>query len=339
MESASSRDPIVVHVEDLWGHSRKYPLDFLRGHRRGFHGAGPPGDKATIKGSIDHVRDPEATPKLLFTLHRAKNAAESVPVIVQAAWGFERFGPPPEGPTPKEQVIDKGWAFVTFNTTALQAEIGAGLDEGIIGLMSESELREPDDRGVWAASSWGLSRILDYLETVPEVDATKAGVQGHSRWGKTGLLAAALDQRWAIAVPSCSGAMRASLEKRNYGETINDVASANESHRMAGNFLKYADNWQAMPVDVHLLISLVAPGPLFVTSAIEDHWTNQRGTFLVAKEATPVYKFFGAHGLGTDRMPAPDSAVTEGELTWRSTRVDIPPFQIGRCLSNLPSGI
>jgi hypothetical protein len=273
--------------------------------------------KRTITGTIDNSRYPETHPELQFTLHLPKDASPPVPVIVQAAWGLERFGPPPEGPTPKEQVIDKGWAFVTFNTTALQPDHAAGLDEGIIGLMNEGQLREPDEWGVLAAWSWGLSRILDYLEIVPAVDATRAGVQGHSRWGKTVLLAAALDRRWAVAFPSCSGAMGASLEKRNYGETIDNVASTNEYHWMAGNYLKYADNWDAMPVDAHLLISLVAPRPLFITGATKDHWTDQRGMFLAAQEASPVYKFLVADGLAVDSMPAPDSSAIGGDLAWR----------------------
>lgn len=273
--------------------------------------------KKTITGTIDNSRYPETQPRILFTLHLPKEVTTPVPVIVQAAWGFERFGPPPEGPTPKEQVIDKGWAFVTFNTTALQPDHAAGLDEGIIGLMNEGDLREPGEWGVLAAWSWGLSRILDYLETVPAVDATRAGVQGHSRWGKTALLAAALDRRWAVAFPSCSGAMGASLEKRDYGETIDIVASTNEYHWMAGHFLNYAGNWDAMPVDAHLLISLVAPRPLFLTGATEDHWTDQRGMFLAATEAAPVYEFLGADGLSVDSMPPPDSSAIGGDLAWR----------------------
>lgn len=273
--------------------------------------------KKTIKGTIDNSRYPKATPELLFTLHLPEEATGPVPVIVQAAWGFGRLGPPPDGPTPKEQVIEQGWAFVTFNTTALQADNGAGLDEGIIGLMNKGQLREPDDWGVLAAWSWGLSRVLDYLESNPDVDATRAGVQGHSRWGKTALLAAALDRRWAIAYPSCSGAMGASLEKRNWGETIDNVASASEYHWMAGNFLRYADNWQAMPVDAHLLISLVAPRPLFVTAATEDHWTDPRGMFLATKAASPVYELLGADGVAADHMPAPNVSLIDRDLAFR----------------------
>lgn len=273
--------------------------------------------KKTITGTIDNSRYPEANPELQFTLHLPPEATNPVPVIVQASWGFGSFGPPPDGPTPKEQVLAKGWAFVTFNTTALQADNGAGLDEGIIGLMNNGEFREPDDWGVLMAWSWGLSRILDYLETTAEVDASRAGVQGHSRWGKTALLAAAMDRRWEVAFPSCSGAMGASLEKRNWGETIDIVASSGEYHWMAGNYLKYVDNWQAMPADAHLLISLVAPRPLFITAATEDHWTDPRGMFLAAKKASPVYDLLGARGLSADSMPAPDESLIDHELAFR----------------------
>jgi hypothetical protein len=214
-------------------------------------------------------------------------------------------------------VLALGWAFATVHTGNVQADNGAGLSAGIIGLVNEGRPRTPADWGVLAAWSWGLSRALDYLATDPAVDARRAAVQGHSRWGKTALLAGALDDRWAIVYASCSGAMGASLEQRAWGETIDNVAGSGEYHWMAGNFLKYAGHWNDMPVDAHELIALVAPRPLFITGGTRDQWSDPHGEFLAAVGADPVYRLLGARGLGTTIMPEPDSTLMSGELAFR----------------------
>jgi hypothetical protein len=215
------------------------------------------------------------------------------------------------------QVLGLGWAYATVNTGNIQADNGAGLGEGIIGLVNRGQPREPDQWGVLAAWSWGLSRALDYLETDPAIDAKRAAIQGHSRWGKTALLSGALDARWAIVWPSCSGAMGASIEKRSWGENIDNVAGGGEYHWMAGNFLKYAGHWQDMPVDAHELIALVAPRPVFITGGTRDQWSDPHGEFLAAVGADPVYRLLGKRGLGTTTMPAPDVSLIDAELAFR----------------------
>lgn len=281
------------------------------------------GGKAILKkitGNIDNSRFPSDTPRIDLSLYLPAGATGPVPVVVQVSGGLN-FAPPGtanQGPTPMEQVLALGWGFATFNTSALQADKGAGLRQGIIGLVAEGKPRRPNDWGVLAAWSWGLSRALDYLETDPQVDAKKVGLQGHSRWGKTALVAAAYDPRWAIVFSSCSGAMGASLEKRNFGEIIDNVAGVSEYHWMAGNFLKYGGNWEALPVDAHQLIALVAPRPVFITGGTKDLWSDPHGEFLACVAAEPVYRLLGKKGLGTIQMPAPDVALTEGELAFRN---------------------
>ncbi len=269
----------------------------------------------TIVGHIDNSRYPAATPSINITLYLPATITDAVPVIVRVG-GF--FGGAQEMPDAVAQVLDLGWAFATVNTGAIQMDSGAGLNEGIIGLVNEGAAREPDDWGVLAAWSWGMSRALDFFDQHEQVDATRAAIQGHSRNGKTALLAAALDDRWAIAFPSCSGAMGASLEKRNWGETIDNVAGTSEYHWMAGNFLKYGGNWEAMPVDAHLLIALVAPRPVFITGGTTDQWSDPHGEFLAALGADPVYQLLGANGLGTTTMPEPDVSLISGELAFRN---------------------
>jgi hypothetical protein len=240
-------------------------------------------------------------------------------VIVRIGGGaFAGGGQPAQLNPVAAQVLALGWAYATFNPGAVQADNGAGLDEGIIGLVNRGRPRDPEQWGSLAAWSWGLSRVLDYLETDPQIDVRRSAVQGHSRYGKTALLAGALDPRWGMVFSSCSGAMGASLEKRHWGETIDNVAGPSEYHWMAGNFLKYGGNWEAMPVDAHSLIALVAPRPIFITGGTTDQWSDPHGEFLAALGADPVYRLLGAGGLGATTMPAPDVSLVSGALAFRN---------------------
>jgi len=268
-----------------------------------------------IKGLIDNSRYPAAKPSIDIALYLPWNRTGRVPVIVTVGGFFG--GPPNRLPASVQQVLAMGWAAASVNTGTIQADNGAGFSEGIIGLMNDGRPRKPDDWGVLAAWSWGMSRALDYLTTDPAIDGTKTAIQGHSRWGKTALLAGALDQRWAIVWPSCSGAMGSSLEKRSWGETIDNVAGTSEYHWMAGNFLKYAGHWNDMPTDAHELIALVAPRPVFNTGGTKDQWSDPHGEFLASLAADPVYRLLGKNGLGTTEMPAPDVSLTSGENAFR----------------------
>ena len=265
-----------------------------------------------LLGRIDNARYPAATPSIPVTYYRPVNAKGKIPMMV-IVWGSF-----PQPLLSIEKLIDAGWAVALVNTGAIQMDSGAGLHEGIIGLMNEGKDRKPDDWGVLAAWSWGLSRVLDYFEKDSGINAKQIGIQGHSRWGKTAMLAGALDTRWAIVFSSCSGSMGASLEKRNYGETIDNVAGSGEYHWMAGNFLKYGGNWAAMPVDAHDLMALIAPRPLFITGGTKDSWSDSKGEFLACVGASPVYTLLGKKGVGTNQMPAPDVALIDGDLAFRN---------------------
>jgi hypothetical protein len=282
----------------------------------------------TIIGQIDNSAYPSASPVLKLTLTLPAHPTGRVPVVVVVAPGA---GPPPrplpgpsvaKGQAPGvslpplvDQVLARGWGLARFYTDSLQPDSGSGLTRGIIGLMSRGQPRaRPDDWGVVAAWVWGLSRAIDYFETDPDVDARRLGVEGHSRWGKTALWAAASDQRWAIVYASCSGEGGAKLFRRNYGETTDNIAG---SYWMAGAFRKYGGHWNDLPVDAHELIALIAPRPAFITGATQDPWSDPHGEFLAAVAAGPVYRLLGQRDLGTVIMPAPDVALVSGEIAFR----------------------
>ena len=267
--------------------------------------------RKSIIGTIDNRRYPAATPTIPVTYYRPVNASGAIPLMV-IVWGSF-----PQPMASIEKLIDAGWAVATVNTGAIQQDNGAGLHEGIIGLMNGGKDRQPDEWGVLSAWSWGLSRVLDYFEKDKSINSNQIGIEGHSRWGKTALLAAALDPRWAIVFASCSGSMGASLEKRNAGEVIDNVAGSGLYHWMAGNFLKYGGNWAAMPVDAHEMIALIAPRPLFITGGTKDLWADPKGEFLACVAASPVYELLGKKGIGTTEMPDPDVALIDGELAFR----------------------
>jgi hypothetical protein len=235
-------------------------------------------------------------------------------------YGAPRPGPapasqpePPPG-SPLYQLLAIGWGYATMEVGPIQNDYSGGLTTGIIGLMSQGKPRQPEDWGALTAWSWGASRALDYFETDPSVDARQMGLEGHSRYGKAALLAAALDPRWAIVFPSCSGQGGAKPSRRNWGETVDNVAS---SHWFAANFRKYAGHWDDLPVDAHELIALVAPRPVFLNGGAGDQWADPQGAFLAAVAAGPVYRLLGRKDLGSTAMPAPDAALTSGELAFR----------------------
>jgi hypothetical protein len=212
------------------------------------------------------------------------------------------------------QLLAIGWGYATMEVGPIQNDYSGGLTSGVIGLVSEGKPRKPDDWGALTAWVWGLSRVLDYCETDKLVDAKQMGVEGHSRYGKAALLAVATDPRWAIVYPSCSGEGGAKPSRRNWGETLDNVAS---SHWFAPNFRKYAGHWNDLPVDSDELIALVAPRPIFLNGGTGDQWADPHGAFLAGVAAGPVYRLLGKKDLGSTEMPAPDTALTSGEIAFR----------------------
>jgi hypothetical protein len=226
-------------------------------------------------------------------------------------------------------VLARGWGYAVIVPSSIQADNGGGLTQGIIGLVNKGQPRKLDDWGALAAWSWGASRALDYFETDTSVDAKQVGLQGHSRYGKATLVAMALDERFAIAYVSSSGEGGAKLHRRKFGETVENVAGLTEYHWMAGNFLKYAGHWDAMPVDSHELIALCAPRPVFISAGkgadinpdgtvqINDAWVDAKGSFLAAAGAGPIYRLLGKKDMGTTEFPPIETALIDGDIAFR----------------------
>ena len=229
--------------------------------------------------------------------------------------------PPPTGPSWQAQVLARGWGYASYIPTSVQADNGAGLTEGIIGLTNKGQLRTPDQWGALRAWAWGASRALDYFETDKAVDAKHVGITGHSRYGKGALVTMAYDPRFAIGYISSSGEGGAKLWRHIFGEDVGNIAGTQEYHWMAGNFLKYDGPLMVndMPVDSNELISLCAPRPVFISGGATkgDGWVDAKGMFLATAGASPVYELLGAKGLGATEFPPMLTGLTSGALAFR----------------------
>jgi hypothetical protein len=307
------------------------------------------GVPATVKHITGHV-DNSSCPSITVDIHAdvvtpAAAKGKKVPVIIgggtirprpvfprpPAAPGqvVHLLSAPPNAPDSAKLLLEHGWGFVGRNSNEVQADNGAGLDRGIIGLVNKGQPRALDDWGVLRAWAWGDSKLLDYLETDPDVDAKKVGVMGHSRGGKAALVALVDDPRFAIGFISSSGAGGADLYRRNYGEQMGNIAGVSEFHWFAGNFMKYAaagHSANEMPVDSHEFIALVAPRPIFIGAgalltdpqyAPGDAWQDAQGMFMAAVAASPVWNLLGAKGLGTTTFPPMGTLIDSGDIAFR----------------------
>lgn len=216
--------------------------------------------------------------------------------------------------------MQRGWGYAVLVPVSIQADNGAGLTSGIIGLMNKAGRRKPDDWGALKAWAWGASRALDYFETDKTVNAKYVAIEGHSRYGKAALVTMAYDTRFATAFVSSSGEGGAKLHRRNAGEIVENVAGSGEYHWMCGNFIKYAGplNWGDLPVDSHELIAMCAPRPVFISSGnVGDGWVDAEGMFMATVAAGPVYKLLGKKDLGTTDFPKVEQGLMDGELSFR----------------------
>jgi hypothetical protein len=250
--------------------------------------------------------------------------------------GFPTPPGPVTGDVPSaQQLVAAGWGYVYIDPSSIQADNGAGLTRGIIGLVNKGQPRKPEDWGSLRAWAWGAARALDYLESDSTVDAKHVGIEGVSRYGKAALVTLAFEPRFAFGLIGSSGKGGTTLHRRNFGEGVENLTGSGEYHWMAGNYLKYGASAgkfgdmhaDKLPVDSHELIALCAPRPVFISYGIPEQgdakWLDHQGSYMAAIAAGAVYKLLGAKDLGvtndyrTEKMPAVNVSMLNGELAWR----------------------
>jgi len=283
----------------------------------------------SLEGVVDNSSCPEIAVKIALKVGVPKNADKPVPVLIMFSFGFGgRSGRPPSP------------AFRPPVPNSVQADNGAGLTRGIIGLCNRGQPRKPEDWGSLRAWAWGASRALDYLESDPAIDAKKVGVEGVSRYGKAALVTMAFDERFAAALVASSGEGGAKLHRRNFGEAVESLTGSGEYHWMAGNFLKYgaaearfgSKTAGDIPVDAHQLIALCAPRLTFISYGVPEKgdakWLDQQGSYMATVAAQPAYRIFGVQTLGDgnlwvsddyqkEKIPAVNEGLLDGSLAWR----------------------
>jgi hypothetical protein len=244
---------------------------------------------------------------------------------------FNADGDPPS----TWELIAAGWGFATIDPASIQADNGAGITRGIIGLVNKGQPRKPEDWGALRAWAWGAGQGLDYLQTdTAAVDGKHIGIEGVSRYGKAALVTMAFDQRFAMVLVGSSGKGGATLLRRNFGEAVESLTGG-EYYWMAGNFMKYgaseasfgSKNPGDIPVDSNELITLCAPRLTFISYGIPEKgdakWLDHQGSFMATVAASPVWTLLGAKGLGVDedyhtaQMPPVNQGLLSGKLAWR----------------------
>ncbi|MHC4556676.1 MAG: glucuronyl esterase domain-containing protein [Planctomycetota bacterium] len=275
-------------------------------------------------GNVDNSAYPEIDVKIQMTLSVPRQVTSPVPVIMEFGWNFPMRWrrQQPEGPTWQQQLLEKGWGYAILVPTSIQADNGAGLREGIIGLVNKGQPRKLDDWGALRAWAWGASRAIDYFETNPQVDEKRVAIEGLSRYGKAAIVALAYEPRIAIGFIGSSGAGGAKILRRVFGEQVENLASSGEYHWFTPNFIKYAGPLTALdlPVDAHELIALCAPRPAFISVGapdVEGQWIDAKGMFLAGVHAEPVYNLLGKKGLGITEFPPQETALIDGEIAFR----------------------
>ncbi len=284
-----------------------------------------------LKGVVENTSFPAITVNIQLQIVTPAGATYGVPLVLEI--GFFRSSGNVEGikpmgiveagePTWKEQLLSAGWGYGIIDPGSIQADNGAGLTKGIIGLVNKGEQQKSAQWGVLRAWAWGASKAMDYFEVDKDIDYTRVAVEGLSRYGKAAIVAMAYDKRFSLAFIGSSGAGGAKILRRVFGEQVENLASSKEYHWFCGNFINYASKLTPddLPVDAHELIALCAPRPVFISSGspqVEGEWVDAKGMFLACVNAGSTYRLLGTKDMGTKIFPPIGTSLSDGEIAFR----------------------
>ncbi|MCX2681827.1 acetylxylan esterase [Galbibacter sp. EGI 63066] len=293
-----------------------------------------------LVGRVDNSAYPDIEVNIQVVLGIPLNIETPIPAVMEFGWDwrkFKGFGPQPDGPSWREQLLKKGWGFAIIIPNSFQADNGAGLTQGIIGLTNKGQRRKPDNWGTLRAWAWGAGKLMDYFKTNLEIDETKVAIEGLSRYGKAAIVTMAYDSRFAVGFIGSSGAGGTKILRHIFGEQVENLASSAEYHWFAGNFIKYASALTVndLPVDAHELVALCAPRPVFISSgsaAVEGQWVDAKGMFLAVLMQVRCMNYWVKKDfrLQNSRHRKPTCQTVISPLD--NMRADIPPGLTGLIL-------
>lgn len=290
------------------------------------------GGKVTLKEIEIRFTDlPDHAPRIHLALFLPANAKQRVPVFLglnkcgnaeavddpavtidDAAWKHQNCPNPVRGNAVDfwcvEYLASRGYALATFHESNVDPD-QHDFTDGIHPFYADEPAPPKSKPGTIAAWAWGLSRAVDYLVTDPQVDPKKVCLIGHSRRGKTALLAAAMDDRVALVVPHQSGTGGMALSRDSQQETVERINRA-FPHWFADQFTEFDHDVERLPFDQHCLIALVAPRPLLDTEGAQDAWANFPRSLDALKAADVVYKLLGTPGLTGTGLVQDDESIT-----------------------------
>ncbi|HEV7992204.1 MAG TPA: hypothetical protein VGP25_10280 [Gemmatimonadaceae bacterium] len=287
------------------------------------------GGKAIRRQTTLYFTADRAGPKAELLMYTPADAKGPVPLLLQISfspnanvvddpgikpgemWNREhkRVPAPPASAASRIDImpfLSSGIGFATLYYGDIDPDFLGGIPFGVRAqyLKPGQTKFAPDEWGSIAAWAWGLSRVMDHLQTEPGVDAKRVALLGSSRLGKTVLWTGATDQRFAVILASVSGESGAALSRRNYGETVRHMTdSTRYAYQFAANYQTYGERVNALPFDGHMLVSLIAPRPLLLQTGDTDFWSDPKGEYLSAVAASPVYRLLGTEGLTATEYP------------------------------------
>jgi len=327
----TSKDGLEIASSDLWNKIRR--PEILELFRKNIFGRVPDTkysetfkllnlDSSALEGTATQKEiliSIESGGKLLsfnLTLFTPNNVKQPVPSFLLIDPWFSESNTPrwkqKGNYWPVEEALARGYGMAIFDASQLDPDNFDNFKNGIHAILDKNP--RPDDAwGTLAAWAWGASRCMDYLVTDRNVAADKIAVVGHSRAGKTALWAGAEDTRFAMVISNESGAGGAALARRRFGET---VARLNSSfpHWFCTNYNKYSNNEIALPVDMHMLLALIAPRALYIDCADEDLWGDPHGSYISLYNAVPVFKLLGWNSSIPESMPPLNKQVISGRV-------------------------
>jgi len=274
------------------------------------------GGAATLKKIEITIGAEKGSLVIHLTLFVPNNVPKPVPVYLL----IDNRGPGNTDPLrktisefwPAEEVLARGYAIGVYNNADVDPDNFDNFKNGIHALLDKGE-RSADSWGTLAAWAWGASRCMDYFESDKDINKKKVAVLGHSRGGKAALWAAAEDQRFAMVISNESGCGGAALARRRFGETVARINTA-FPHWFCSNYKNWSNNENAMPVDMHMLLALIAPRALYVDCASEDLWGDPKGSYIALYNAVPVFQLFNSDTKIPETMPPLNKQVTGGKV-------------------------